>query len=130
MISIIQDKMPHMEVFTSGNLNLQNIVRAYKDLAGSFRGMLDFIPILDCIFEGFYSLSEVTIAGLILTEGLDGYFRQNGISFEAKYIRINDSDCIYLTGSDQLLTNEDFHRCCFESKNGIRFKLKNKITGR
>lgn len=124
MISIIPDKMPHIELFTNGEITKANIEKAYRDIANAYNGVRDYVSILDSIFEGFYSLSEATIAGVLITDAADGYFIKNNIWEPARYIRINDCEIIFLKATNEVLSDRDVFHCDFESNSGIRYKLK------
>ncbi len=120
----VAEKVPCFDVDTVGNLHYRNIEEAYKELKTSYRGVLDFVPILNDILEGIYSISEMMIATLIFTEGLDGYYIECGEWYKAKYLKINNVDIIYLVNDDELLTNLDFKKSEFDGNDGNRYKLK------
>lgn len=124
MICIIPDKMPHIELFTHGEITRDNIQKAYRDITTAYNGVSDYVSILDNIFDGFYSLSEATIAGLLITNAVDGYFFRNNTCEQARYIRINDCDMVLLKGTGELLADTDVFHCEFESHSGNRYKLK------
>ncbi len=124
MIMLIHDKMPHVNLPTNGALSKNNIRHAYEDITTAYNGINDFVNILDRIYEGVYSLSEVITAGIIATNASDGYFK-NGRSWErAKYIRINGNDTVFLMQSHNTLAGDEIAGCEFDSDNGEYYKFK------
>lgn len=123
MIYMIQDRMPHADLITDRCIKKEELICACFDLATAYNGIRDFVEILNRIYEGIYSVSAVTIAGLILTEALDGYFIKEGKRKRAKYIRVNDCDIVLGTDGD-IFINADIRNGEFECDNGIRYLLK------
>ncbi len=135
MIWILDDEKPSINMFTSGTISKDGIRYAYKDLTTAYHGIYDFVNILDDIYEGAYTLSEVTIAGLIATNALDGYLIKGDCNdpanwYPAKYIKINGLDVVLLTDSHEVLSENDFAKCKFDANNGKRYRLSSRKDGR
>lgn len=118
-------------MFTCGTLSKDGIRYAYKDLTTAYYGIYDFVNILDGIYEGAYTLSEVTIAGLIATNALDGYLIKGDCNdpanwYPAKYIKINGLDIVLLADSHEVLSENDFAKCKFDGNNGKRYRLSSR----
>lgn len=85
MILMVNDKMPHAHIiFRSGipipeKLDKENIADAYRDLISTYRGVIDFIKVLDGIGDRAYSSVEAIVAGIFITDGLDGVLIKEGI---------------------------------------------------
>ena len=123
MICIVEDRMPHIKHFYGGADNAKNILYAYKDLTTAYAGIRDFVFILDGIAEGYYSIIEVMLAGMIITDGLDGYLIVRKDFIKAKYIRINDEDYVMLADGSTLYFKEVLDSCEFDGNNGIRYQF-------
>ena len=120
----VTEKAPCFEMFTEKSLSYRNIEKAYKTLKSSHYGIMDLLSIFDSVLEGIFNVTEITIATLIFTEGLDGYYVEGGEWYRAKYLKINKVDVVYLVDSDELLTNDDFKKSQFDGNDGNRYKLK------
>lgn len=124
MIWIIEDKMPHISFFTCEKLHKDGIRYAYEDITSAYNGISDFVKILDGIYDGIYSLAEVMVAGIIVTDALDGYFIKESCWERAKYIRINGCDVILLAYGSEVLTGTKIAGCEFDGDNGKRYRLR------
>ena len=124
MIWMIEDKMPHISFFTREELHKDGIRYAYEDLTSTYNGISDFVKILDGIYEGIYSLSEVMVAGIIVTDALDGYFIKENCWAQAKYIRINGCDVILLAFGSEALSGTEIAGFEFDGDNGKRYRLR------
>lgn len=136
MIFMIEDKMPHARIFFHSGKPLvervdkENLRYAYEDLTNAGLGVIDFVKILDGLCCGLYAPEELIIAGIIITDALDGYFVKEGFPQRAKYIRINDCDLVLLMQRNIILAGEEIDHCEFKEDNGkrYRFKIKRGLT--
>lgn len=85
MISMVEDKMPHAHIFSPlgrlipEKLDKESIRHAYEDLTTAYKGVIDFVRIIDGSGDGLYSPQELIVAGIFITEGLDGVLIKEGI---------------------------------------------------
>lgn len=100
-----EDIVPRIEIYGAGPILKDHILRAYKDLKSMIHGVSDVIRILDDITEGCYTIGEVTIAGLLLTEGVKGTVMES--LYKGTLLCVNG--CDFLAFEDEILTNVDFH---------------------
>lgn len=132
MIYVIKDKMPHIDIFTYRGRPIvesmckDNIRYAYEGLTTAYQGVCDFISILDGVCEGLYSPEEIIVAGVIITDALDGYLVKDGYEEDAKYIRVNGLDVILRVYDSRILFGKDLSGYRFVGKNRKRYKLKSK----
>lgn len=126
MFWTIKDKMPHITLTECETYNKDNILLAYEDLRTAYSGIHDYIYILDGIRDGIYSVLEVMMAGIILTNGLEGYLLKDNSYIEARYIRINQTDFMVLSDASELFFYDELGGCEFEGENDIRYTFKRK----
>lgn len=136
MLYLIKDKMPHIDMSTyRGWLIVEsmckdNIRHAYEDLTTAYQGISDFVSILDGVCEGLYSPEEIIVAGIIITDAMDGYLVKDGYEEDAKYIRINGLDVILLVYDHRILFGKDLSGYRFVGKNRKRYKLRTRKAER
>lgn len=126
MMWIIEDTMPHVNLFTSGELKRIHMIEAYNDLTSAYGGIRNFVSILDGIFEGIYSLSEVICAGSIITDALEGYLINDDLWMKGRYIRINDCDVVLVCSPTFIYTGDELDTYEFDANNGIRYQFDSK----
>ena len=123
MIFRMIEEIPHFSIDIFEKINDENIILAYEELSTAYNGIKDYISILDKTREGIFNLSEVIIAGLILTEALDGYLyiARKRHKIKAKYIKINNADCIYLVDDKRLFSSFYYEKCTFYAEDGTKY---------
>lgn len=126
MMWIIEDTMPHIHLTASGTHNNYNIMDAYKDFTKTRKGISGYLSILDGIVDGVYNELEVLIAGVFVTDGLDGYMIVGQNRARAKYIRLNDEDFVMFSDGTVLFFPEQLGSWCkFEGDNGVLYEFDN-----
>lgn len=126
MMWIEEIDCPNVNFFTSGEVTQAGVIEAYKYLAESYRGVFDFIGMLDLIFEGVYTISEVIMAGVLLIDAVDGYLvmTDKGYSrMRGKYLRINDLDTVFIESEEMILCGKILSGTTFDADNGPNFKM-------
>jgi len=126
------EKVPHASVIHAKlkgeeSIQLYNILDAYKDLKKLIYGVPEMVKILDGIADKCYTLTETIYAGILLTDGLDGTYKDDYFSGKGKYVRIDNHDIVVI-GEEVILTEAVFFKNgCFYADNGkvFRFKPKN-----
>lgn len=126
-----KDEKPNINLSVREAISKEGIKSAYEDLTTAYHGIDDFVGILDGIYEGAYTLSEVMIAGCIILYALDGYFIKGDCGapenwHPAKYIKINGSDTVLLTDSHEVLGGNDLAGCKFDGNKGKRYRLSSR----
>lgn len=130
MIYMIEDTMPHVHIFShwknlqANNLNAIRIHAAYEDVSTACNNTYDYLRIFSRICEGTYSPEEVMAAGLIITDALEGYFLNKGKGQEAKYLRINGVDIVFLVKGHKVLTGKDINGSEFYGNKGKHYFFK------
>lgn len=124
----LEDDKPSINLYPRETISKEGMKFAYEDLITAYHGIDDFVGILDGIYEGAYTLSEVMIAGHIILYALDGCLIKGDCSdpdnwYHAKYIKINGSDTVLLTDSHEVLSGNDLAKCKFDGNNGKRYRL-------
>ena len=133
MIYTIEDTMPHVHIFScwkslqANNLNAIRVHTAYEDISTAHNN-IDYLRIFSRICGGTYSPEEVMAAGVIITDALDGYFLNKGKGQEAKYLRINGIDIIFLTKDRRIHTGKDINGAEFYENNRKLYSLKTIAT--
>ncbi len=124
-----KDEKPNINLSVCEAISKEGIKSAYEDLITAYHGIDDFVGILDGIYEGAYTLSEVMIAGCIILYAPDGYFIKGDCGdpanwHSAKYININGQDMVLLKDSGEVLSGKELKGCLFEERtNGKRYRL-------
>ena len=130
MIFMIEDTMPHVHIFFHSSkpiaekLDKENIRYAYEDLTTAHKGVIDFVKIVDGLACGLYSPEELIVAGVMITDALEGYFIKNGYMEKAKYLRVNDLDMVLLSDDHHILAGRELAGCEFDGDNRKLYKLK------
>lgn len=131
MIYWIEDRMPHIHTISyelidgKEGLDIEKINIAYEILMESYKGVINYIDMLNGLGEGLYSVEEAMAAASILLYALDGYFIRNNIVEKAKYIRINDRDIIFFMAGDKLFAGKDIDDGEFYGNNGKYYFFQN-----
>lgn len=132
MIYMIEDRMPHAHIFfpswrpLAEKFDKDNIRDAYEDLTMACLGVADFVKILDGLCCGLYSPVELIVAGIFITDALNGSFIKEGVPYPAKYLRVNDVDMILLLNDHKVLSGKELVGCKFDGDNWKHYKLKSR----
>lgn len=127
MIYWIEDTMPHVHIYSfrrdiqADNFSTIRIHAAYEHISTAYNGIFDYLRIISKICEGTYSPEEVMAAGLIITDALEGHFLNKGKGQEAKYLRINGVDIVFLVKGHKVLIGKDINGGEFYGNNGKHY---------
>lgn len=117
-------RQPNVNMFTSGDISKWAVEKAYGDLTTAYNGIRDIVSILDGIFEGVYSLSEVIMAGVIIADGVDGYLRKDNYFEKGKFIRVNETDVFFSYSEHEIRWEKELSGYSFEVRdNGECFAV-------
>lgn len=136
MIFLVYDMVPHVQIlFHSGKpiperLDKENIADAFRDLISTYRGVIDYVKIMDGVGDGMYSPQEVIVAGTFITDAETGTLMKRGYYERAKYIRVNGLDMVLSLNDYRVLSGEELSGFRFESDNGKVYKLKTRCVDR
>lgn len=134
MIFLINDKVPHVRIlFHSGmpipeRLDKENVADAFRDLISTYRGVIDYVKIMDGVGDGVYSPQEVIVAGVFITDAETGALIKKGYYERAKYIRVNGLDMVLSLNDYRVLSGEELSGFKFDSDNGKIYKLKTRCV--
>ena len=134
MIFLVHDKVPHVQIlFHSGKpiperLDKENIADAFKDLISAYRGVIDYVKIMDGVGDGVYSPQEVIVAGVFVTDAEAGVLMKRRYYERAKYIRVNGLDMVLALNDYRVLSGEELSGFRFDSDDGKIYKLKTRCV--
>lgn len=117
------ETVPHFSLNITEDISDNGIVTAYEKLSNCYNGVRDFITVLSSIEEGVFNLEEVTIAGLLLSEALNGKIIHRTEEFKAKYLRINNEDCIFLVDMKVLSSGFYQENSTFYAEDGTEYEI-------
>ena len=124
MMWIEEKDFPNVNFMTSGELNRDRIVAAYEDLTTAYGGIRDYVTFMDNVFEGVYSLSELMFAGVIITDGVEGYLKKGNCIIYGRYLNINDANVFLTHPENELLVGDEIEGWIFEGKrDGICYQM-------
>lgn len=136
MIFMVKDKMTHADIFfRSGRpipekLDKENIRYAYEDLTTAYRGVIDFVKIIDGLGDGLYSPQELIVAGIFITDAEEGVLIKKDHYERAKYIRVNGLDMVLLMHDHRVLSGKELSGFKFDGEKGKLYKLRTKRADR
>lgn len=119
MMWIEESDVPNVNFFTNGEIYKSGISKAYRDLSTMWNGIRDFVSIMDGVFEGDYSLSEVMAAGVILTDAREGYLKEGDLYLKkGRYLRVNGCDVFLDISGEEILFDDELRAYTFEGECG------------
>ena len=123
MMWIKEKDFPNVNFMTKGEMKRGRIMAAYEDLTTvhMYNGIHDFVTIMDNVFEGDYSLSELMCAGVIITDGVDGCLKKGNYIMDGRYLNINDVNVFLTCPGNELLWGDEIEGWIFEEEKGGRF---------
>lgn len=134
MFFLIRDKVPHAHIFfhtgepVPERLDKENISDAYMDLISLYRGVIDYVKIMDGVGDGVYLPEEVIIAGVFVTDAESGVLMKKRYHERAKYVRVNGMDMVLSLNDYRVLSGEELSGFKFDSDNGNIYKLRTKCV--
>lgn len=136
MFWMLNDKMPHAELFFGSKrpvpekMNKENIIHVYEELITAHKGIIDFIDIVDCIWERICFPEEVIIAALFITVSLDGYITKGEYCERVKYMRVNGCDMVISMYDHRVFTGEELSGFEFYGNRGEYYRLGTRMAKR
>lgn len=101
-----KEEAPHFKVYILEEVDYRRVSNAYDVLSKSYNGVGDFISVLEMIAEGWFNVTEVVVAALLLVEAMEGdYYDSTGKCFKAKWLKINYWNYLYLIEQGELISD-------------------------
>lgn len=119
----VNEAIPNFSLHMTEKMNYDRVIDAYEVLSSSYNGVRDFISVLEMIAEGKFNLTEAVLAGLLLTESLDGRFYSRRKIYKAKYLKINGINCIYLVETKELFSSLYHEKGIFCTEDGTEYVI-------
>lgn len=136
MVWMLDDKMPHAELFfyskrpVPEKMNKENIGHIYEELITACKGMIDFIYIVDWIWERMCFPEKVIIAALFITVSLDGYMTNGEHCERVKYMRINGQDMVISLYDYRVFAGKELSGFEFYGNKGEYYRLATNMQKR